>query len=164
MSAVVVHYLTNAREERDFRRKKIEELFLALQAWCVTFIAHHVVWPRVMMGEMDYNQALDIQLENPPKSQGKIETVTMLVNLYLPALRPQLQAILKARDEVNKIHAQFRKTYKNIGPHLSHEKLVRPFNDAMTQFEQAQEQFNTALFKAAKSTRGIAAVIRDSMR
>src|SRR5439155_18834663 len=126
ISAVVVHYLTNAREERDFRRKKIEELFLALQEWCVA--------------------------ENPPKSQGKIETVTMLVNLYLPELRPEFEAILKARDDVNTIQGQFRKAYKEIGPHASHRQFITPFNDGMAQFEQAQQRFNTALFKVAQST------------
>ena len=160
ISAVVVHYLTNAREERDFRRKKIEELFLALQEWCVAFLAHHITWPRVMMGEMDYNQALDIHLENPPKSQGKIETVTMLVNLYLPELRPEFEAILKARDDVNTIQGQFRKAYKEIGPHASHRQFVKPFDDRMTQFEQAQQRFNTALFKVAQFTTRMTAIFR----
>jgi hypothetical protein len=151
ISAVVVHYLIYARKERDFRRKKIEELFLALQAWCVAFLGNHIVWPRVMLGEMDYNEALDIQLKNPPKSHGKLDTVTMLVNLYLPELRPELEAILKARDDVNAIQGKFRKAYKGIGPNASHRQFVTPFNEKLLQFEEAQQRFNRALFTVAQS-------------
>jgi hypothetical protein len=152
VSALVAHQLANSREEREFRRKKIEELYLAVHGFCMTFISHHLVWPRVMLGDMTYNEALDIQLKKSADLDTRnYETATMLINIYFPGLRERLAAILKSRDATNAIHGQFRKSYVELGPDSSQRIFVNPFNDAIKKFEAEHELFNKALFKEAES-------------
>lgn len=150
VSAVVSHHLTKRMQELEFRRGKIEELFLAVQSWCTAFSAHNVVWPRVMQGVLDYNEALDLQIANPPRSEGKLEMATMLVNIYFRSLREQLQRLIGSKDSVNSQLRVFQESYRSGGPHSSHAGLVRPFHQAMVAFEDEQRRFNDALFEVAE--------------
>jgi len=56
ISAIVTHRLASSRAERDFRRKKLEELFVAISRYCNKLATANIMWPRVMRGELDYNQ------------------------------------------------------------------------------------------------------------
>jgi hypothetical protein len=107
-----------------------------------------------MKGQMEYNQALDIQLENKAGKDARyLETATMLVNIYFPSLRDRLVALLKRRDEVNVIFRKFKSLYKASGPTGETAALVGPFSKAMLGFDAAQQDLNESLFKLAEAIR-----------
>lgn len=49
----------------------------------------------------------------------------MLINIYFPELRLQLEAILRRRDEINQIRSEFKKFYQQHGKPC--ESFVKPF-------------------------------------
>lgn len=146
-SAYVNHKLTSGRLERDLRRQKLEELYMAAHGYCKLLGIYNMVWPRVMKGELDYNQALDINRENAKPEPKYLETSSMLVNIYFRSLRPHLDAILRCRDDINKIQGDFKKDYEQAGE--PDEAFLRPFLKAFLQIDQVEAQFDEALFKVA---------------
>lgn len=69
-TAVVNYWLTERKAKRDLRRTKLEELFLAFARWEKIVSADSIVFHRVMVGKLDYNQALDIVNEDKESTDG----------------------------------------------------------------------------------------------
>lgn len=154
VTAIVTHRLATSRQEREFKRKKLEELYLALHGFCTLFGTWSIVWPQVMEGEMEYNQALDIQLQNKTGKDARyLETATMLINIYFPSLRNRLAALLKCRDEANAVLRVFKSLYKESGPTAETAAFVGPFSKAMLSFDAAHQDLNESLFKLAEAIR-----------
>lgn len=82
ISAIVTHKLSTGRAEREFRRKKLEELFMAVHTYCNKLFTANIMWPRVMRGEIDYNQGLDIFIKNNSEKDNSADTAVMLINIY----------------------------------------------------------------------------------
>src|SRR5438105_6769249 len=93
ISAIVTHKLSTGRAEREFRRKKLEALFMAVHTYCNKLFTANLMWPRVMRGEIDYNQGLDIFIKNHSEKDDSAEIAIMLINIYFPELRPALDLI-----------------------------------------------------------------------
>lgn len=154
VTAVVTHRLATSRQEREFKRKKLEELYLALQGFCTIFGAWSILWPAVMKGEMEFNQALDIQLESKAGKDARyLETATMLINIYFPSLRDGLAALLKRRDEANLVFGNFKSLYKESGPTAETAAFMGPFSKAMLNFDAAHQDLNELLFRLAEAIR-----------
>jgi hypothetical protein len=152
MAGVVTHWLATTRQEKQFRREKLEQLYLAVHGFCTAFVSSNIVWLPVMTGEMHYNEALDLQIKNAPaKGSGFYETAEMLVNIYFPPLRAALNEIIKARDATNKVQGEFGRTYKAHGPDETHRMFLDPFKEGMNKFSLAHRCFNQELFLLAKS-------------
>jgi hypothetical protein len=73
VSAVVTHQLSTSRQERDFRRKKLEELYLAVVGFCTSIQTANIVWLPVMRGDFAYNTGLDLQIKNLLWAAGSVE-------------------------------------------------------------------------------------------
>jgi hypothetical protein len=153
VSAVVTHRLATSHQERQFRREKLEQLYTAMDSFCTTLVGANMVWPPVMREEMEYNEALDLQIKNlSDKDKGQLHrSIEMLVNIYFPSLLVSLENVFKVREEVNAIQHLFKKDYKRDGPVAANRKYVAPFLAALSEFDSARERFNKALFAAAKA-------------
>jgi hypothetical protein len=142
VSAMVNHHFTTAREEREFRRKKVEALFLAFHGYCSLLTSRNLVWPKVMDGSIDYNKALDLTRSPSEKDYAHFETVEMLVMLYFPALEPAWKGVLKVRDRINSIQSDFKHRYEVAGPDSS---FIRPFCEAVLSLDKVEESFKEQL-------------------
>jgi hypothetical protein len=142
VSAAVSHHFTTRRAEREFRRKKTEELFLAFHGYCTLLSSQNVVWPQVMDGTLTYNQALDINADRKDKDFAHFENVEMLVSLYFPTLRPIWTEVLSVRDQINRIRGDFKKQYKIYGPDPS---FIRPFCDTVLSLDGKEKAFKDHL-------------------
>jgi hypothetical protein len=155
VSAVVTHRLSTSRQEREFRRKKLEELYLAVVGFCTSISVANVIWLPVMRGDLDYNAGLELQMKNMPSPNPRhLETATMIINIYFPTLKGSLEAILNRRDAINALQGEFKREYKDIGPDPSHAQFVRPFASALDALSAEQERFGAALFDEASRVEG----------
>jgi hypothetical protein len=152
VATIVTHYLATSHQEKQFRRQKLEELYFAMDGFRTWFVTFNAYWPAVMDGKIDYNTALDKQIEaRTDKDERFHQTAEMLVNIYFPALLPNFDAIMARRDSVIEIFSAFRKQYKTSGPDASNRKFIAPFNQAMRDFDAEHSRFNHELFKIAKA-------------
>jgi hypothetical protein len=146
VSALVAHRLGTSRQDREFKRKKIEELYMAMHGFCTTFKVFAMPMLPVMRGKIDYNQALDVQLKHDKSSERYYETAAMPVSIYFHELRPRFERILECRDAVNGVLSDFKRAYEKAAPTSS---FVTPFKAAMDEFEKERNGFNEDLFRIA---------------
>jgi hypothetical protein len=151
LSAIVTHKLSTGRAEREFRRKKLEELFIAVHTYCNKLFSVNIVWPRVMKGEIDYNQGLELVIKNQgEKEDSGFDAATMLVNIYFPELRPRLQAILQRRDQINQIHSEFKQSYQQGRPCGS---FLKPFLAELSAIDADEKALTDDLFRISEKYR-----------
>jgi hypothetical protein len=91
---------------------KLEELFLAFAPWEKIVSADSILFQRVMVGKLDYNQALDIVNEDKESKEPTFDTVEMLIGLYFPELNSAFQRVLKSLDHLNKIRQMHKRAYE----------------------------------------------------
>jgi hypothetical protein len=77
----------------------------------------------------------------------------MLVNVYFPTLKGELETLLQHRDFANKIQGSFKALYRREGPTQEAARFVGPFETAMLAFDAQHEKINAALFRLAESIR-----------
>lgn len=104
------HEITLSREK--VHREKLEELYTLFNKHSLELLSHYVVIMRVMEGELSYNQALDIQVDNKEKELPKFERLEMLVDLYFPSLRKGLDQYFRARDGAGEVIQDHKIQYK----------------------------------------------------
>ena len=147
VSAIVSHYFTVTRAEREFKRKKLEEMFLALHKYCTSIASQNIVWPAVMRGELTYNQALDANIKGQDYAIGHFEIVEMLVNIYFSELRPDFDNILLCLARIKDIKEDFTKSYKN---EEQTESFIKPLNEALLVLAKVEEMFKKRIVEIAQ--------------
>ena len=75
--------LERETRERDFRRDKLEELYLLHEGWLNAFATSNLPFISVMKGEITYNDALDMFIENNKTRTIDFKRLQMLVGLYI---------------------------------------------------------------------------------
>jgi hypothetical protein len=149
VSAFVAQKLINSRTEKDFKRKKLEELFLAIDKFCVSLSMAHFAWTRVAKGELTYNEALDLIINLDKKEySGVFQTAQMLTILYFPEMLPAFKKILDIRARLTALQFEFKTIYKEIGPIP---EFANKFSIELIAVEQASEQFKNGLAEIAKN-------------
>ncbi|KAB7702105.1 hypothetical protein GBN33_03120 [Plesiomonas shigelloides] len=90
------------RNKRETKLNKSEELYLALFLWkkSISFIyMHH---SRYFARALNYMQVKQLVSENTGDNGKRFDELTMLVNIYFPELKPDLEIILNIRDTLTK--------------------------------------------------------------
>ena len=124
VSAIVTHYLATGRAEREFRRKKLEELFMAIHTFCTKLFSANIIWPRVMHGEITFDEGTAFVINNLGDRDKSADIAAMLVNIYFPELRPGFQTILQRRDQINDVYSEFKQAFQRGEPCV---RFIKPF-------------------------------------
>jgi hypothetical protein len=147
VAAIVTHKLNARRDEREFMRKKLEELFSAVHGYNILFVSRNMLWPRVMSGDMDYDRVLDINAEDKSGSPAHYENLQMLINIYFPEFLPRLGKMLESRDAINGIKASFQKDYQSG---VRTQEYCRPFDEKLLEFEARCDEFKQEIYRVAQ--------------
>jgi hypothetical protein len=150
VSAVVTHKLSTGRAEREFRRKKLEELYFAVHSYCNTLFSANMIWPQVMRGEVTYNEANDFIIKNHDKEDKSHDMTQMLINIYFPELRQHLQAIMQRRDQINQIRSEFKKSYER---RENCDRYIKPFLAELGGIDLDEKSIMHALFRISEKYR-----------
>lgn len=147
-SAFFSSWLSRRKDQTQLMREKAEQLYMAADEWCRDLGIYHFSFLPMLDCTIDYNQMLDMQKANATKKKhGGLETVQMLVRLYYPEVRPQLEALIGAQATFNEIQHAHKAEYKVIGP-LGPEWKSR-FMLAMHRANQTGEALTVAILDAA---------------
>jgi hypothetical protein len=124
-SAIVTYKLNSNRDERQFLRKKLEEVNLAFMGHCRQLGIHLIQHQAVMTGEITFNDALDLKNNNNDDKERHYEKLSMLLNIYFPHMSQHLDEVGKCREIGNDIISGFKAAY------LSGITSSKPHNDAI---------------------------------
>jgi hypothetical protein len=140
---------------QDFQRERLEELYLLVEGWVNTLFMYFLPYARVMRGDLTFNQALDITIDVGGKSTVDFKRIEMIIDLYFPELRTDLDRVHAAREAANKIIHKYKKQYETgdtdgrqfLQPFLTAEKQVETEGVALKAkiIQKARETYNLAV-------------------
>jgi hypothetical protein len=124
-------------KEMNIRSERLEELYLLIETWVNALAMYHLPIFAVMRGELSYNDALDIVIENNKARPVDFKRILMLVDLYFPEMKPTLDKLSEARDKAAKILAEHKREYKR--GNIDGSAFASPLLDAQRDIESASK-------------------------
>jgi hypothetical protein len=150
-SAVISHFLTSRRSEIEFRRKKLEDLWLASDRYCTTTSACYSAYTSVFSGQLDFNDAQDLFIKNMKNMDCDApKTLNMVARIYFPDLIPHVDAVVEAVYTLSSVVNKVRSAH-NIGNPYQH--FAPAFNTAMLAVDSKKQSLIEAMSKTAKYQR-----------
>jgi hypothetical protein len=112
VTALVMFRLNARREDRQFRRQRLEHLFRAYVGYCRQLGIHWMPYESVMTGSVDYNQAQRQVIAGGKDERRNFDEIEMLIAIYWPELRPHLEEVIKVRDQGSRVIANHKRRYE----------------------------------------------------
>lgn len=154
-SALVVVWLTNRssierlviqlQHERDLKehentRLRHEELYVESRKYLDAMVSYFLPYRMVMKGELTFNQALDMTIQQGQSRDFQPHRVTMLIDLYFPELKPPFDEIMAVRGNLGRLVDGYKQQVKTGDPDGDRWfKLFQPLLESLdvkaTQFE-----------------------------
>jgi len=137
VAAWISHHLAKSKEELFYKRKKLEELYKAIERYTTLLFVMNHMWLKVMDGNISYNQGLDLQINNNgDEEKHLLPEIGMLINLYFQNFLPTYDNFIKKRYMVNELHQGFRNIYKFKGPTVDYRKNRKEFSEALLEVDR----------------------------
>lgn len=135
-----LHY-EEASEKREVLRTRLEELYSLISQWANDLVAHYMTYQRVMVGELSYDQALDLTIAS--KQNGNANRLFTLAELYFPSTRQALEKLKELRDEASRIQSDFKREYKQ--GKMRSQQHSKALLDVLNRFNVAVREYQDAL-------------------
>jgi len=140
IAAWISHHLAKGKEELFYKRKKLEELYKCVERYTTLLFVMNHMWPRVMDGDLSFNQGLDMQIKNNNEEEKHLlPEIDMLINLYFLNFLTTYKGFLKKRDTVNELYQDFNYIYKVKGPTIDYGKNKKEFVKALFEVEEVSK-------------------------
>ena len=114
--------------KQELLRTRGEELYTVTSAWLKLMAAHHLRMVSVMLSNITYDQALDMELAER-KPIFDFERIELLVDTYFPSVRDSYHAVLVEREKVNEIQSAFKREYQKVGPSTNHKQFLPAYEN-----------------------------------
>ncbi len=98
--------------DEELTRDRLEELYVLSNKYLGTLVSHYLPFRMVMKGEITFNQALDMTIENCSRNDYEPHRVTMLINMYFPEIKPEFDQLMEIRGKLNSIIDGYKEQYK----------------------------------------------------
>ena len=128
---------------KDIHREKLEELYCLSNSWIKNHVANWSPYYQVMLGELEYNDALDLTIKHFEKNTLDYNRIDMLISLYFNSLKNEFEILTKARDSVNKIWSEHKREYKK--GNIDGLEFAKPFLDEQKSFVSHSKVFLNAV-------------------
>lgn len=134
------------REHKEVIRSRLEELYSLIEDWAGYLVVHHITYRKVMVGDLTYNQALDITI----KSEKTLDANRMftLADLYFPTAHKALQELKELRDRAAAVQSDFKEAYRKSG--ATSQQHAKAITDVLERFNVAVADYKAALTKYAQ--------------
>lgn len=138
VSGFVTYKLNAGREERLYRRQRLEELHEAFFEVSSGLSAYWVPYIFAMANQVTYNQALDMTAGSDRQRPLPVARMEMLAALYHPALLPRVHRLLEIRKDANHIIHVHKERYRSDGPHDAGTDLrrMKELSDSLADLER----------------------------
>lgn len=145
IAAIISASLTDAKERRILRREKIEEIYLNAASWLNTANSSYVPYLRVCEGRLTFDQALDLQIQNPRPEAGEQHLrMVMNIEMYENRLLPVLRAMETRLEQLNEAQHALRNYYADHGEASVFEA---PFRERLIAFGKAGDDLRAAIIR-----------------
>ena len=143
VAAVVTFRLNARREDRQFRRERLEHLFRAFLGFCRVLGADWFHYIPVMTGQINYNQALDMTIASGKDEDRNLEKLEMLVAIYWPELQSHVDALKAVRDAGASAVGEHKARYK--AGHTEDRKSFDAMGQLIKRLDEVQSRFAEAV-------------------
>jgi hypothetical protein len=110
----------------------------------------YLPYRQAMVGQIDYNQALDLAIGAQQKDSPRYhETCEMVIRLYFEEFLPAWDELIKRLDKMNSVQMDFKQSYKE-GEDTR--RFVIPFDIACREFEKQEEVLRDSIISKASET------------
>jgi hypothetical protein len=159
VAAYVSHRLATTRADKDFRLKRLEELFISLDKFSSNYNATMAPMMPVMRGAIPFARVQELIEKNKDAEAGtSLKTVEMLVRIYFPELRVMYDELIKIRDKIAKEF--FTPFLTRAGRGQPCVDLLEGFSEALLEFHHVSERFKEEIFLVAEKTRPVSILRR----
>lgn len=151
VAAVVTFRLNARREDRQFRRERLEQLFRGFVGFCRMLEVNWSAYISVMTGKIDYNQALDMTIASGKDDERNLENVEMLVAIYWPGLQSHVDALKTVRDDAASVLGEHKARYK--AGHTQDKESFDAIGQVITCLDDVRSRFGEAVRAEAAKLR-----------
>jgi hypothetical protein len=138
-AAIVSHFLAISRADKEYRLKKLEELFIAVQFWCNHLKKVYFNLGEVAAGHLPWNEARLRDLPRIEQAEASYATALVLSNVFFKDLTFPLEQISKFVDELWMLRTQFKAIHGDFHPLPDY---VTQFGEGMNRLQHLQNEFN----------------------
>ncbi len=129
------------------KRERIEELYVILGHWVNDFFVIFFKLSLVMKGDISYNDYLDDITNEDKKHDIDFQRIEMIMNIYVPELKPAYEVVLSNREKINDISAAHKEEYKK--GNIDGERFLKPSAAAHLVLEKSVDNLRLELAKVA---------------
>jgi hypothetical protein len=159
VSAFITHRLSATKADREFRLRRLEETFIALDGFSKHYTVEMLGYVPEIAGKMTKEEGKALRASHvDPTSGDKILTVEMLIRIYFPELRVRLEALLHERDFIG--HEIFSPFINGKVPEQARPELARKLGTAVNNFNIASKQLKEGIFEQAEKIRRVGVVAK----
>jgi hypothetical protein len=138
------------QRQQELLRTRGEELYAVTSAWLRMIVTHHMRKTYVMLGNITYDQAVDLELK-ADKPLPDFERIGLLVDVYFPSVRSAYDVVLAVRDERNEIEMTFDRDYKRNGPSERHKEFLPAFGKELLTLEKSVNTLKKQIVESLRS-------------
>lgn len=133
----------------DLYRTKLEDLYILIVKYIKLLGSHYLPYLKVMEGELNYNQALDLTIESGSRDMLDFDRLQMLIDIYFPHLQESLNKLLEVRDDLNKIMNAHKNEYKQ--GNLDGRKFIKSTLEALDQLDKTGDRLKKEIIAKEKA-------------
>jgi hypothetical protein len=152
VAAAVTFRLNIHRDERRFRRQRLEEVFVAFNGFSKQMGILWVTYVPVMTGKIDYNQALDMVIARGKDQECHFDKLQLLVALYWPELNAYVDRLVVLREKANSILALHKQRY--LAGHNQDKESYDAISGTINDLAQLEKDFAAGARAEAGGLRG----------
>jgi hypothetical protein len=138
------------KRNEEHLRDHLEELYVASNKFLDMQVTRFLPYRAVMMGQISYDQALDMALKNSSQKDFEPHRVTMLIDLYFSSIKPSFQEIIDIRNKLNEIIEGHKEQYKSGNTDGS--KWLELFQPLYEEFAKKADAFSKVIINLKRHT------------
>lgn len=152
VSAVVSYRLSLRKDEDNFKRQKIEELYAVFEKYDHFLGVHFLKYYTLFRGLQSYNEFNEEVIKQGAKTENRdaLAKTELLIAIYFPILQKHLNAYSKSRSEVNNLIFRHRDEYKKGPINDAERRWVKPLSNKLQNLEDLGKELKKAIVDEAQ--------------
>lgn len=135
-------------KREELVRDRLEELYVESKRYMNAVVTYFLPYRQVMEGELTFNQALDLSIDNGYTHNP--ERVHLIMDMYFPELRDSFSDVEEVLEKTNKILHGYKLQYKQGD--ISGEKWLPLFQNSLEKLSDTADAFEKHVREIAKNT------------
>jgi len=148
VASVVSHKLNENKDDRNFKRQKIENIFISFHEWSSTLSMAFIPYISVMRGELTFDDVHEMIISKGSPKEPYYQNLIMNISIYFPALKSDLDKMFEIRTNLNKVIYEYKNQYKKGLTDGS--AWIAPLNKELAGFEELSQIIEDKIIAQAR--------------